>query len=203
MIKEVSVTHLEKIQEELKKSSGIITSAFLRENNIPTVYLTRLRREGKLKKIDRGIYMAENGIHDELYILQAKYPKIIFSFETALSLLNLTDKIPEIIDITVNHNYKFNNKPANISVNYVSKELLELGVIERDTNIGNKVRLYSADRTLCDFIKHKSKMDPEVYVSFVKSYPNYEKKDLNALFNIAQKMNLVQEVQEVMELVYE
>ncbi len=197
------MTHLEKIQRELKKSSGIITSAFLRENNIPTVYLTRLRREGKLKKIDRGIYIAENGIYDELYILQAKYPKIIFSFETALSLLNLTDKIPEIIDITVNHNYKFNNKPSNVNINYTSKKILNLGVIETKTNVGNKVRLYSAERTLCDFVKHKSKMDPEVYLSFIKSYPSYEKQDLNVLFNIAHKMDIVQEVQEVMELVYE
>ncbi|MDD4642362.1 MAG: type IV toxin-antitoxin system AbiEi family antitoxin domain-containing protein [Erysipelotrichaceae bacterium] len=197
------MNYLDKIQEQLSKSGGIITSAYIRDNEIPSIYLTRLTREGKLRRIARGIYMAEGGIYDELFVLQTRYPKIIFSYETALQLLNLTDKIPEQINVTVNNNYKFNNKPQNIQVNYVCNELLEAGVIEGQTNIGNIVSFYSAERTLCDFIKYKSEMDPEVYLSFVKAYSNYKEKDIHELFSIAQKMDVVKEVKEVMELVYE
>lgn len=195
--------YLKQIKEHLNKSGGIITSAYVREHEIPSVYLTRLTREGKLQRVDRGIYITEDGIYDELFVLQAKYPKVIYSYETALQLLNLTDKIPEQINVTVNNNYKFNDKPENILVNYVSADLLEVGVIDGETNLGNPVRFYSAERTLCDFIKYKSKMDPEVYLSFVKSYPSYDKRDINELFSIAQKMDIVGEVQAVMELVYE
>ena len=105
------MNYLKQIKEHLDKSGGIITSAYVRENEIPSVYLTRLARKGKLQRIERGIYMTEDGIYDELFVLQAKYPKIIYSYETSLQLLNLTDKIPERINVTVNNNYKFNNKP--------------------------------------------------------------------------------------------
>ena len=46
-------------------------------------------------------------------------------------------------------------------------------------------------------------MDPEVYINFVKAYPNYSDKDIHKLFCIARQMDIVQEVQDIMELVYE
>lgn len=85
---------------------------------------------------------------------------------------------------------------------YVNNEILNLGVIERRTNIGNLVRLYSAERTLCDFIKNKSNMDPEVYIKLVKTYPSFPDRDIHKLFHIAQQMDIAQKVQEIMELVY-
>lgn len=193
----------EKIYNLLDENSGIITTSLVKENDIPTVYLTRLTKKGKLKRIERGIYMSEDGLYDELFVFQTKYPKIIYSYETALYLLNLTDKIPSKIQLTVNHNYKFNQRPENAHIYYVNSEILNLGVVEVKTNFGNIVRLYSAERTLCDFIKNKLDMDPEIYINFVKNYPNYEKKDIHKLYDIANKMNLVQEVQEIMELVNE
>ncbi len=193
----------EKIYNLLDENSGIITTSLVKENDIPTVYLTRLTKKGKLKRIERGIYMSEDGLYDELFVFQTKYPKIIYSYETALYLLNLTDKIPSKIQLTVNHNYKFNQRPKNAHIYYVNSEILNLGVVEVKTNFGNIVRLYSAERTLCDFIKNKLDMDPEIYINFVKNYPNYEKKDIHKLYDIANKMNLVQEVQEIMELVNE
>ncbi len=197
------MNYIEKIGNLLYKNNGILTTSIIRENDIPTVYLTRLTKEGKLKRIERGIYMSKDGIYDELFIFQIRYPKIVFSYETALNLLNLTDKIPDKIHLTVNHKYKFNQKPENVHIYYVSNDILNLGVIEKKTNVGNFVRLYSAERTLCDFIKNKANMDPEVYINFVKTYPSYPDKDIHELFNIAQKMNIVQEVQDIMELVYE
>ncbi|MGI6249547.1 MAG: type IV toxin-antitoxin system AbiEi family antitoxin domain-containing protein [Acutalibacteraceae bacterium] len=197
------MNYAEKVHKLLNENGGILTASLMRENNIPTVYLTRLTREGKLKRVARGVYISREGIYDELFMLQTRFPKIIFSYETALYLLNLTDKIPGNIHLTVNHKYKFNQNLENARIYYVNKEILNLGVIEKRTNAGNIVRLYSAERTLCDFIKNKSEVDPEVYINFLKAYPSYSDKDINELFNIAQKMDIVQQVQEIMELVYE
>lgn len=197
------MNYLKQIENELNRSGGIITTMYLRSKSIPRVYLTRLTREGKLKRIDRGIYISKDGIYDELFATQTKYPKIIFSYETALQLMNLTDKIPAKINVTVNKNYKFNKKPENLKVNYVNDEIYELGVVDGESKFGNPVRFYSAERTLCDFIKNKSNMDSEVYLSFIKTYPSYKNRDIHTLFFIAQKMNIVQEVQDIMELVYE
>ena len=191
------------IEIHLKKSGGIITSAYCRENNIPTVYLSRLAKEGKLFRVQKGIYIIEDGDYDEYYFFQYQYKKAIFSYETALFLLGVTDKIPWRIDVTVYNGYKFNEKQDTLNINYVKKSIYNLGIIQKKTMFGNTVNVYSYERILCDFISNKEKMDTEVYVKLIRYYFKYKDKDIHSLYEIARKMGIEDKVREVMEVVYE
>lgn len=191
------------IKEYLDNSGGIITSQYCRENEIPTIYLSRLSRDGKLMKVKNGIYITEDGDYDELFFLQYQYTKAIFSYETALFLLGQTDKIPWTLDVTVYNGYKFNEKPDGVNVNYVKKSIYDLGIIEKNTMFGNIVKTYSYERILCDFISNKEKMDIEVYVKIIRSYSDYKDKDIHSLQEISEKMGIENKVREIMEVVYE
>lgn len=191
-----------RIEEYLEKSGGIISSLYCRENDIPTVYLTRLVKSGKLNKVSKGLYISENADYDELYFFQYQFKKAIFSYETALYLLGKTDRIVTTIEVTVPQKYKFNNKP-NAKVYYTKPEFSELGVCEVKTMYGNIVRVYSYERVLCDVIANREKVDSELYVKTIRGYAEYEKKDLNILYQIASKMKIADKVREVMEVVYE
>ena len=192
-----------KIEQHLAKTGGIITASYCRANDIPTVYLTRLVREGLLTRESAGLYISKNGMYDEYYFLQHRFSKVVFSYETALHLLGVTDKIPQTIDITVHYSYKFNETPPGVNIHYVHKGLHDLGMVEVRTMFNNKVKVYSYERTLCDFIAHKDKMDAEVYITLIRSYAKYEEKDIQALYNIAVKMGIEEDVKSIMELVYE
>lgn len=193
----------EQIEHHLKNSGGIITSAYCREHKIPTVYLTRLVRQGVLTKVAEGIYLSEEGDHDELYFFQYRYKKTIFSYETALYLLGVTDKIVQSIDITVNNNYKFNTDNSRVNIYYVKEEILDVGVVEVRTIFGNPVKSYSYERTLCDFISNKEEMDAETYVTLIRSYSSYKERNIHSLYEIATKMGISKEVREIMEIAYE
>lgn len=197
------MNYRKQIEIHLKKSGGIITSAYCRENNIPTVYLSRLAKEGKLFRVQKGIYIIEDGDYDEYYFFQYQYKKAIFSYETALFLLGVTDKIPWRIDVTVYNGYKFNEKQDTLNINYVKKSIYNLGIIQKKTMFGNIVNVYSYERILCDFIYNKEKMDTEVYVKLIRSYSKYKDKDIHSLYEIARKMGIEDKVKEVMEVVYE
>ena len=197
------MNYRKQIEIHLKKSGGIITSAYCRENNIPTVYLSRLAKEGKLFRVQKGIYIIEDGDYDEYYFFQYQYGKAIFSYETALFLLGVTDKIPWRIDVTVYNGYKFNEKQDTLNINYVKKSIYNLGIIQKKTMFGNIVNVYSYERILCDFIYNKEKMDTEVYVKLIRSYSKYKDKDIHSLYEIARKMGIEDKVKEVMEVVYE
>lgn len=147
--------------------------------------------------------MTKDGDYDEYYFFQHQYKKAIFSYETALYLLGQTDKIPWNIDVTVYNGYKFNEKPNGFNVHYVKKPIYDLGVTQKPTMFGNKVKVYSYERTLCDFIAHKEEMDIEVYVKLIRSYSSYEERDVHSLYDIAMKMGIENKVREVMEVVYE
>lgn len=197
------MNYKEQISNYLKNSGGIITSTYCRENNIPTVYLSRLAQDGKLIKVDTGIYMTEDGDYDEYYFFQHKYKKAVFSYETALYILGETDKIPWTIDVTVYSGYKFNEKQSNVNVHYVKKSIYDLGIIQKTTMFGNTVNIYSYERILCDFIYNKEKMDPEVYVKLIRSYSDYKEKDIHSLYEISAKMGISDKVKEIMEVIYE
>lgn len=197
------MNYRKQIEIHLKESGGIITSAYCRENNIPTVYLSRLAKEGKLFRVQKGIYIIEDGDFDEYYFFQYQYKKAIFSYETALFLLGVTDKIPWRIDVTVYNGYKFNEKQDTLNINYVKKSIYNLGIIQKKTMFGNIVNVYSYERILCDFISNKEKMDTEVYVKLIRSYSKYKDKDIHSLYEIARKMGIEDKVREVMEVVYE
>ncbi|HFL1969458.1 TPA: type IV toxin-antitoxin system AbiEi family antitoxin domain-containing protein [Streptococcus agalactiae] len=197
------MNYRKQIEIHLKESGGIITSAYCRENNIPTVYLSRLAKEGKLFRVQKGIYIIEDGDYDEYYFFQYQYKKAIFSYETALFLLGVTDKIPWRIDVTVYNGYKFNEKQDTLNINYVKKSIYNLGIIQKKTMFGNIVNVYSYERILCDFISNKEKMDTEVYVKLIRYYFKYKDKDIHSLYEIARKMGIEDKVREVMEVVYE
>ncbi|MDU1023913.1 MAG: type IV toxin-antitoxin system AbiEi family antitoxin domain-containing protein [Peptoniphilus harei] len=197
------MNYRKQIEIHLKESGGIITSAYCRENNIPTVYLSRLVKEGKLFRVQKGIYIIEDGDFDEYYFFQYQYRKAIFSYETALFLLGVTDKIPWRIDVTVYNGYKFNEKQDTLNINYVKKSIYNLGIIQKKTMFGNIVNVYSYERILCDFISNKEKMDTEVYVKLIRYYFKYKDKDIHSLYEIARKMGIEDKVREVMEVVCE
>ncbi|MCF7953872.1 MAG: type IV toxin-antitoxin system AbiEi family antitoxin domain-containing protein [Spirochaetales bacterium] len=191
------------IERYLEKSGGIITASYCRSKKIPTVYLSRLVQEGTLQRAAEGLYISEEGMYDDYYYFQYRFKKAVFSHETALYLLGATDKIPQDMDVTVYYSYKFNEAPFGVNIHYVNKEIHGLGVVEARTMFNNPVRVYSYERTLCDFIAHKDKMDREVYVKLIRSYSKYARRDVHALYEIATRMGIDKEVKALMEVVYE
>lgn len=76
------------IKEYVKTLGGIVTSKYRREHNIPTIYLNRLVEEGFLFNVKRSIYLTKDGDYDEFYFFQLRYPKAIYSYNTALYFID-------------------------------------------------------------------------------------------------------------------
>src|SRR5665647_347374 len=62
--------------------------------SIPREYLKKLVECGKLERVYRGVYISPETFEDVMYYMQHKYPKIIYSHETALYFHGLTDRTP-------------------------------------------------------------------------------------------------------------
>ncbi len=191
------------VKEYLKTSGGIISTRYCEENGIPRVYLSRLVKEGFLENVSRGLYRTKDSDFDELYFFQYRYKKAIYSYETALYLMDITDKFVVDMDVSVPSNYKFNGLKEAVNIHYVKSDLWNLGVKEVKTMFGNIVKIYGYERCLCDFIKHKDNMDKEVYVNLIRAYNDVKNKDVNLVYEIASKMGILVKVREILEVIYE
>jgi len=63
-------------------------------------------------------------------------------------------------------------------------------VTEGKTIYGNTVRLYDIDRTVCDIIKHKNKIEPQTYQTAIKEYMRSPQKNLNNLMKYARSLGV-------------
>ena len=52
----------------------------------------------------------------------------------------------------------------NVDVHYVDKRIYDIGIVEVETAYGNKVKAYSLERVLCDFLVHKNEIVSEDYL---------------------------------------
>jgi predicted transcriptional regulator of viral defense system len=157
------MNYLEKLEELIQKHHGTVLSADLDKNQIPRVYLQMMVAEGNLERVNRGVYVSVNSIEDEMYAMQTKYPNIIYSHETALFMHGLSDRTPFEYSATVPSGYKVVGDVAKrFKIYYIKKEFHELGVVMRESPLGNPIKVYTIERTLCDLIRSRNRIDVQI-----------------------------------------
>ncbi len=192
---------IDKILKLMKKNNGIITPAQLEKKGISRVYLSKMEEEGIIEKIDRGIYVTKDFKYDEYYLFQLKYPKTIFSCNTALYFYEMTERTPIKMDVTIYREYNPYRFKDVVNVYKVSKELYNLGVIEIKSPQGMKVRTYNLERTVCDIIKDKGSLDIEIRNKAIKKAIKSKRFSASKMFEYAKKMNIYDKVKSYMEAI--
>ena len=181
--------------------NGYLTTKDVNDNNIPRFYLTKLIKENKIERVSRGIYIKKNDLVDEFVILQSKSKNAIYSNTTALYLHGFSNRIPIKYDITINSGYNGSlQKEDNVNLFYTKRELLELGVIDYKLDSGNIIRVYDLDKTICDIIKNKKKIDAEIFNKAIREYFYSKKKNTLKLYEYAKKMNIYNKVRDTFEV---
>lgn len=191
----------DRIIDLAEKYNGYIVAEEVTANNIPSIYLTKLVDEKRLIRVSRGLYMLPSCFEDDYYRLGVMTKHSVFSLETALYLHNFSDRIPVYYNITVPRNYSGSLlKEKNVKLSYVKQELLDLGVIEIKSPMGQKIRVYDLERTICDIIKFKNKVEPEIFTKALKQYAKSKEKNLNNLVTYAKALNVEKEVRNYLEI---
>lgn len=143
----------EDVKTYVNNHNGMITAKEFKDNNINFFFINKLIEDDIIERVSRGIYNKTEDFEDEYYIIQKKYSKIIFSYNTALFFLGKTEVTPNRIDITVPNGYNAHRMGQDYCVHYIAKEYFKLGAVEVETPFGNKVLCYNLERTICDIVK--------------------------------------------------
>lgn len=190
-----------KILDYAKSSNGYITNKEAENLGVNSTFLSNLVNDKKIERVGNGIYKLPNYPIDDFYILSKSSNRMCFSHATALYLHNMSDRIPLVYDITVPYNYNgnlLNNK--NVTLRYVKDDIFPIGMIDIKTINGLTVKCYDLERTICDIIRDKNHMDKEIYSKALKEYAKNKNKDILKLIKYAQKLNVEDQVVELMEV---
>lgn len=185
------MNYLEKLEKLIQKQHGTVLSADLDIYEIPRTYLQMMVAEGKLERVDRGVYVSIDAIEDEMYAMQTKYQKLIYSHETALYLHGLSDRTPFEYSASVPSGYKVVGSVADrFKIYYIKKELHELGVETVKSSHGNRIRTYDVERTVCDLIRSRSRIDVQILNDALKRFVKLKSADHSILLEYARKLKV-------------
>ncbi len=185
----------------LEANAGIITSAEAQEAGATRPAFSDYVRRRGLERTSRGVYIDPDAFPDEMALLQKRFPKAIFSHDSALFLHDLTDREPMPISVTVDSNYNASSlKDQGVRVYYVKPKWYKLGLAEVETPSGLKVKAYDKERTICDIIRKRATIDSAVFRQAIRDYVRSKDKDLARLSAYACAMSMEARVFEVMEV---
>lgn len=187
----------EKIQKYFKKNNNYITTKDIVNLGIDKKNIPKMIEEGIIKKVCHGIYMNVDTLEDIYYIIQLRYPDAVFSYNTAFHILNMTNVTPSTIDVTTLRKKQI---IGDYNKHYVKDETYELGIIIIDSPFGNPIRVYNAERSICDMLKSKNEFDLELQNRILNNYFNSKNKNIKLLEQYAKKLNVYDKVNTIVEV---
>lgn len=187
--------------QELRRNSGFITSSGATRIGLQRRELTFAVEKGELVRVGRGLYCTPETWEDEYVISQYRYSSGIFSHETALYLLDLSDQAPECLTMSFPRGYNTSPaKHAGILTKSSPAGRHSLGRSLAVTPYGNKVTCYDAERSLCDMVRGTAAPNLQVLNPAIRAYLSSSKRNIAKLRDYAQALGVARKIGAYLEV---
>ena len=175
----------------LIRNKGVLRTAEATAEGYSRVALGDYVSKRGLMRVARGVYLAPDAWEDGLLLFQMRFPKSVFSDETAQYLLGLAEREPMryTVSVPANHNTSGIRK-AGADVCRVKAEWFPLGIEMIETPAGSQVRTYNAERTICDLLRHRNRVDGQDVQSALRAYARRRGKDIPQLMRFADALGV-------------
>ena len=188
----------EYIQENL-----IITNKEAEKLGYTRRNLSELTKRGQIERLRPGLYQLKGKVIEDFVLISSNSNRIIFSHQTALYLHDLYDRTPNVFHISVPQGYNASHikkRYEDLQVHYVKKELYELGKTGIKSPQGNLIPVYDIERTICDIIIDREKIDKQIFTEAIKRYFKSPNKNLRRLIKYSRLFNIEDEIRKYMEV---
>jgi len=129
-------------------------------------------KAGRLFQKEKGYYSLQRNCAETEMII-TKYPRAIYTGESAYYYMGLTDVIPDVHFIATKRTDS-RIKDEIVRQVFVKDELFEIGKIEMEYR-GVTIPIYGRERLLVDLIRTKSKYPFDYYKEIIGSYRSLAK----------------------------
>lgn len=180
------------------KNNEILYANELENHKMTRHELRKMLEEGKINRIMHGVYASSDEDINEFWLMSEKYKNGIFSHNTALYFYGMTDRTPIYFDMTFPSNNRIKNDL--LKVHYIKKENHKLGLTKIKLEDGCEIQVYNIERTICDIIRDRNKIDPQIFNNALKEYIKRKNKNLKLLYEYAKVFNIDKILEKYMEV---
>ena len=160
--------------------------------------LKREIEEGRIFQKEKGIYSSSKSCM-ELEIVSAKYPRAVFTGESAFYYHSLTDVIPDYYYLaTVRTDSRIRDK--RVVQSFLKQDIFEMGIIKIKYQ-NTEITIYSLERMLIELMRFKNKYPFDYYKEIISNYRNkVEKMDIAKVEEYAYKFRNAEKLLDMIQL---
>ena len=190
--------------EIFRQHNGILRTAEAIKLGIHPVYLYRLRDEGVLESLGRGVFRLASMpdfSEPDLVLVAKRIPQGVVCLISALAYYELTTQIPHFIYIALPRTSRLpkpNYPPLRIF--WYSQSAYEAGIEEISIS-GFPIKIYNIEKTLADCLKFRQKIGMDVVLEAFKEYWRKGKTDLDKLYDYAKICRVEKVLQPIIETI--
>jgi predicted transcriptional regulator of viral defense system len=180
---------------------GVMTTAELKGAGYYYKKIKRLMEEGEIEQVRRGYYryLGEDAFSD-IPTLTALFPDGVLCMESALDYYGYTDRTPSSWNLAVDSKStrtRFYIDYPKVKPHFIRSDRYHVGIADGEID-GKPVKVYDRERTICDLLLHRNKVDGEVFNTAIQRYINDPEKMKARLMKYAKLLHVEKKVREVL-----
>ena len=154
--------------------------------------------KGNIFQKEKGIYSL-NRTCSELEIIGAKYPKAVFTGESAFYYHGLTDVIPDLYYLaTVRTDGRI--KDERVKQTFLKEDIFDMGIIKMPYH-NTEICIYNLERMLIELVRFRGKLPFDYYKEIIEAYRNRVKiMDIAKVEEYADKFRHSNKMMQIIEL---
>jgi predicted transcriptional regulator of viral defense system len=181
------------IKQLFDSHSGLIRTRELYAAKIFYKDIQKLIADGLVEKVRYGYYQWHDEDNpSEARLINQLFPDGILNMDTALFYHGYSDRTPLAWHIAVSKDSgksRFKIDYPFIQPYFIEPVLLDIGISSGDID-GNAVRIYDKERTICDCLRYRNKMDHEIFTKAIRHYANDTSKNIPRLMKYAETLRV-------------
>lgn len=183
-----------------QKNNGLLKAADLYSAEATRKEISKLLDSGDIVRIKRGYYQLANiDEPNEVAVIIKLFPEAVFCMDTALFHYGYSDRTPLGWHFAVNRNIsksRLNLTYPPIIPYYIDGKYLDIGISSTEIS-GIQVKIYDRERVVCDCLKHKNKMDSEMFGKSLQAYLGDSQKNIKNLAIYAKQLRVYKKAQDL------
>lgn len=183
----------------MEANGGRATTGMARGAGFSSSMLQLLVAQGAAVKESRGVFALADTPLDDFAVIALRWPKVVFSYSSALYLHGLVDFIPGACEFSIPRGYKpdaiLEEFPGCL-IHYESPSTYQLGQAGGRSPSGTCLRLHDCERCICDVLlaRKKGNADAQLMGQAMRSYFGSPVRDLPRLARYATAMGVSAEL---------
>ena len=191
----------EQLDQMLTAQEGMLRTSQVVSSGISKPVFYDYVRSRDLDRVAHGIYLSKDFWVDAMYLLHLRFEQAVFSHETALFFHDLTDREPIEYTVTVKTGCNPSKmKAEGIQVFTIKAGLHDVGLTTAKTPFGHTVPVYDMERTICDLLRSRSRIEIQTFQGALKAYARRKDKNLRALMQYARMFKVEKILRQYLEV---